>query len=422
MYKSTRLRNGFRVITSGMPHMDSVALGLWIGVGSRYEAKKICGMSHLVEDTLFKGTKTRSASALKEAIEGKGGSFNGFTTEETTAFFVKLPSQYMELGFNILSDMVKNPAVDEAELEKEKHVIREEIKMYRDQPAQRVFDILSDRMWPGEALGRPIVGYEKTVQGFKREDLVKFMGGSYGPENISCVACGRIDAKKLRNIAQGLFGRRPRTRRAPLQCRNVTKKGAGITAFGKKTEQTHIAFGFHSINRSHPARYAINLMHIILGGNMSSRLFDRLREEKALCYDISSSVKKYRDTGAFVIHAGVAKERVLEAAREIARELGDIKRNPVTKDELERAKEYAKGQLALALEDTGSRMLWLGEKIMTEGAVPPVGEILRKIDRVTPGEVREIAKGVFQKRNLTIAAVGPAAAGVKRKLKMVLDL
>ncbi|MBL7158555.1 MAG: insulinase family protein [Candidatus Omnitrophica bacterium] len=422
MYKIKKLRNGFKIITSEMPHMDSIAVGLWIGVGSRYETKRLCGISHLAEHMLFKGTHTRSASALKEAIEGKGGSFNGFTTEEMTCFLVKMPANYMELGFDILSDMVRNPALDERELEKEKYVIGEEIKMYRDQPAQHVFDILSEEMWPGEALGRPILGYEKTVKSFKRKDLISFMGRYYSPENIACVACGKINQKKLYSAAQNLFSRSGRAKREGLSYKRLTRKGKSLTVFRKKTEQAHLTLGFHSINRSHKARYAIALLHIILGGNMSSRLFDRLREEKALCYDISTAVKKYSDTGAFVIHAGIANDKMLDASEEIIKELEEIRKNLVMPDELERAKEYAKGQLLLALEDTGSRMVWLGEKIMTEGAALPIRELLRNIEKVSAEDVRKTANIVFCNNNLNFAAIGRAQKGVRKKLKGILNL
>ena len=424
MYEIEKLKSGFHVVTSRMPHMDSVSLGVWVGTGSRRETKKLCGISHLVEHMLFKGTMTRSAVALKEAIEGKGGSFNGFTTEEVTCYLVKLPSNYMELGFDVLSDMVLNPALDIKELEREKHVISEEIKMYRDQPAQHVFDILSEEMWPDDALGRPILGYEKTVRGFTREDIISYMENSYSPSNITCVACGKMNVRKLHRLANKTFGAQPQmaasfSRRHPG---GVLKKGKNISVFHKKTEQTHVAFGFHSINRSHGMRYAVALLHVILGGNMSSRLFERLREQKGLCYDISSSVKKYKDTGAFVIHAGVANDKLFQASKEVVCELKDITKNRVKQDELDRAKEYAKGQLVLALEDTGSRMVWLGEKIMTEKSVPEIKEIIRNIDKVTVGDIQKIAKIVFNRKNLNFAAIGPAGKSAEREIKKILIL
>jgi len=199
-------------------------------------------------------------------------------------------------------------------------------------------------------------------------------------------------------------------------------KGSGVTLFKKDIKQTHIAFGFHSLSRSHRLRYALSLLNIILGGNMSSRLFERLREKKALCYDIASSSKRYTETGAFTIHAGVDNNKFLDATREVIKELKDIKKNPVTKDELSRAKEYFKGQFLLALEDTASRMLWLGERIMCEGKAPLVEDIVRNIEKTGLEDIRKTANIVFSKDNLNLATVGLAGSGIAKKLNKILEL
>jgi len=422
MYKKTVLKNGLKVITSRMPHMESVSIGIWIGVGGRYEGKKVCGMSHLIEHMLFKGTASRTANELKEAIEGVGGSFNGFTSEEFTCYLVKLASRYLELGLDVLSDMVLNPVIDPAELKKEKYVICEEIKMYMDQPSHHVFDILAEAMWPGHALGRPIAGYLDSVKDFEKASLTAFKERFYQPSNISIVATGRVDERKVRKISAKFFSENSSARSFPYETVKRSDKGSDIRIFKKDTKQTHLALGFHSIKRDHRLRYAASLLNIILGGNMSSRLFDRLREKKALCYDISSSVKKYRDTGAFVIHAGVDNVRLLEASREIIHELDDMRKNPATGGELLRAKEYARGQLQLALEDTSSRMLWVGEKIMTEGKAPSINEIFRNVEKVTLEDVRKTAGLIFTKENLNFATVGPAGETARKKLKKTLAL
>ena len=422
MYKKDALKNGLHVITSHMPHMESVSLGIWIGVGARHEEKRICGISHLMEHMLFKGTTLRTANDLKEAIEGVGGSFNGFTSEEVTCYLVKLPSKHLELGLDVLSDMVLDPQLDPKELEKEKYVICEEIKMYQDQPAHHVFDILAQAMWPDHPLGRPIAGYLDTVKAFKRVDLEEFKKKHYQPANISIVATGRVDRKSVLEFARKTFSMSSLKKSFSSESVKGKIKGNDIEFFKKNTKQTHIAFGFHSMNRTHKLRYALALLNIILGGNMSSRLFDRLRERKALCYDISSSVRRYKDTGAFIIHAGVDNNKLLDASKEIIHELIDVKKNDVTADELYRAKEYVGGQLLLALEDTASRMLWLGEKMMTEGGAPPVKELLRKIDKVTAGDIKAAANIVFNKKNLNFATVGPAGENMKKELTKALVL
>ncbi len=422
MYRIKVLKNGLKVITSSMPHMESVAIGLWIGVGGRYENKMSCGISHLIEHMVFKGTVSRTANMLKEAIEGVGGSFNAFTGEEETCYFVKLPSDYAGRGLDILSDMALNPKFDAEELEKEKRVICEEIKMYMDQPAHRVFDILGHSMWPDHPLGRPITGYIDTVKNFTRNDLINFTRRYYRPANMSIAACGRIKRGSILGAVESIFRMGPEKGRFTYARVKKTDKGKNADFFHKSTEQTHVVFGFHSINRTHELRYALALLNIILGGNMSSRLFDRLREKMALCYDISSSLRKYAETGAFTIHAGIDNNRILDASREIVREIKKMKEQYVTEDELCRAKEYARGQLRLVMEDTAARMMWLGEKILLEGTPPRVKEIFKNIEKVTPGDLKKAAGIVFRKENMSFATVGPTGANVKKKLKKVLEL
>jgi len=421
MYKKRVLKNGLKVITSRMPHMESVAIGLWIGVGGRYESKSLCGMSHLIEHMLFKGTLSRSASDLKEAIEGIGGSFNGFTSEELTCYLVKLPSKYASLGIDILSDMVLNPKFDPAELEKEKFVVCEEIKMYMDQPAQYVLEILAEVMWPGNALGRPIAGYIDSVKKFTRKDLTGFKERYYEPANMALAACGKIDPEGVLRLAKDKLSARSSRKRFPFERLKFSKKPR-MEALFKDTKQTHIAIGFHALRRDHRMRYAQQLLNVILGGNMSSRLFERLRERNPLCYDISTSVRKYKETGAFVIHAGVDNKKLMKAAEEITKELKDIRGNLANPEELHRAKEYLKGQTLLALEGTGSRMLWLGDRIMTEGRALPVAKILKNIDRVSLEDIRRVAGAVFRKENLNFATIGPAGSAIEKKLERALIL
>jgi len=420
MYKIKSLKNGLKVITSEMPHMESVAVGLWIGVGGRYEDKASCGISHLIEHMLFKGTESRTANMLKESIEGVGGSFNAFTGEEETCYFVKIPSDYVVLGLEILSDMVLRPGLDPDELEKEKHVICEEIKMYMDQPAHRVFDILGHSMWPNHPLGRPITGYIDTVKKFARKDLVNFRTRYYQPANMSIAVCGRLKRRSILEPIKRIFSMPSKAGKFSYARAKKANKGKGVNFFHKATEQTHVVFGFHSINRTHRLRYALALLNIIFGGNMSSRLFDKLREKMALCYDISSSVRKYAETGAFTVHAGIDNNKILEASTEIIREIRKIKNAPVTADELYRVKEYARGQLRLVLEDTASRMMWLGEKMVLEGRAPRIREIFRGIEKVTAEDIKKAANIIFDKDNMNFAAVGPVGEDVKRKMKRLL--
>jgi len=420
MYKKESLQNGLRVVTSSMPAMESVSIGLWIGVGGRYEKKSLSGISHLMEHMLFKGTLKRTANDLKEAIEGVGGSFNGFTSEEVTCYLVKLPAKYLELGLDVLSDMVLNPALDPVELEKEKYVILEEIKMYLDLPSQYVFEVLAEAMWPNHPLGQPLTGYVDTVKNFKRKDLVDFSKLYYNASNTAIIAAGKIDHKKIISFAKKTFKVSSKNKDFSYKKVLPGNKGNTIKIFEKPAKQTHFAIGFHSMKRTDKMRYAVQLMNVILGGNMSSRLFDRLREKKALCYEISSSVRPYKETGSLVIHAGVDNEKLILASEEVMTELKDIKKNLVSKNELKRAKEYVKGQLLLALEDTGSRMLWLGQRVLLEGKAPPLKEIIQNVDKVTLEDIRKSANMTFNNKNANFATVGPAKTEVKCEIEEVI--
>jgi len=407
MNKEKTLNNELKVITSQMPGMESISIGVWIGTGGRYEDKKYCGISHFIEHMLFKGTYSRDARELKQAIEGVGGHFNGFTAEEVTCYLVKVPKKHFIKGLDVLSDMVVNPKMDQAEIEKERYVILEEIKMYRDRPSSYVHEILAQVMWPDHPLGRPLTGYEDTVSKITRSDLMEIKAKFYKPESIAVVACGKFEDRSFASVVKDKFSSLE-GKGAPLYNKfKVAQREKKMSLYFKDTEQTHLAIGFHSSGRMDKRRYAIDLLNIILGGNMSSRLFEELREKRGLCYDVSSSSKKYEDTGAFFIHAGVDNRKVEETLKIITGELMTIKDKLADDDELNRAKEFYKGQLLLALEDTGSRMLWLGDKVMTEEGVPKIKDILERIDDVKPGDIKKAANLTFSEKLMNLSAIGP---------------
>ncbi|NQT22711.1 MAG: insulinase family protein, partial [Candidatus Omnitrophica bacterium] len=381
LYKKKTLDNRLNIVSSPMSHMESVSIGIWIGMGGRYEDKELSGITHFIEHMLFKGTTTRTVSQLKQEIEGVGGHFNAFTSEEVTCYLVKLPARHYMLGLDVLCDMVANPRLSEVDIELEREVIYEEIKMYRDQPASYVHEILASTMWGNHPLGRPLTGTTETVKGIGRKDLVDYKEKFYTPRNISVVATGKMWIHKfLEGVTMRLGPGNQRGKTPHYENFEVKQKQKKLKFHFKSTEQTHIALGFHAPGRKSKDRYTLGLLNIILGGNMSSRLFEELREKRALCYDVSSSLKKYEETGAFFIHAGIDNSKTEVALESIMKELIDLKRNAVSNDELKRAKEYYKGQLLLALEDTSARMLWLGDKVMTKEGIPSVKSILKHIE------------------------------------------
>lgn len=420
MHKLSMLKNGLKVATESMAHMESVAVGVWINAGGRYENPKNSGISHLIEHLLFKGTKSRDMMTIKQEIEGRGGSFNGFTSEEHTCYLVKVLAKDASLAVDILSDMVFNPRLDAEEVVKEKGVIIEEINMYKDMPSHYVHEILAEIMWPAEPLGMPLAGTVESVKSITRGEIVAYKDTYYNAGNMLVVGAGKIEEEALRAMAEKFFGA-PAGKEAPkFKAINIAQAAPSVRLISKETEQTHVALGLHSLNRFHPDKHALSLVNIILGANMSSRLFHIVRDEMALCYEISSSVRRYEDCGALVISAGVEERKLTKALEIILRELGRMKEEPVGGDELRRAKEYYKGQLLFALEDTMSHMLWLGEKIISGEKDFSVKQILEKIEAVKPDDLMRVSRGLFTTNNLNLSVIGPVKE--EKALKEVLSI
>ena len=412
--------NGLAVAAKPMSHMESVSFGIWIKAGARYEDTKNNGISHLLEHLLFKGTKSRGMKEIKEAIEGRGGSFNGFTSEEVTCYLVKLLAKDAELGVDILSDMVLNPRLDEKEIEKEKSVIIEEINMYKDIPSQHVHEVLTEMLWPKQPLGMPLAGTAESVNSIQKTDVDAYKDAFYNPNNMFLIGTGRIKRAELSNLANKYLSKCPK--RETLKFKKATKEQREpfMSLTSKDTEQTHMALGFHAPNRFSPDRYAASIMNIVLGANMSSRLFHTVRDELALCYEISSSMRKYEDAGAFVIGAGLDESKLIKALEIILMELNEIKKEPVLKGELERAKEFYKGQLLFTMEDTMSLMLWLGEKIASGEEALDVKDIIERIESVSQSDIMRTAGDIFKDENMNLAVIGPVKDG--NRLKGVLHL
>ncbi|MBU0570480.1 MAG: insulinase family protein [Candidatus Omnitrophica bacterium] len=419
MYKKHQLNNGLKIIASPMPHMNSVSLGIWIGVGGRYESARESGISHLVEHMLFKGTWMRSARELKESVEGVGGSLNGFTADEATCYMVKVPSHRLKLGLDILTDMVFNARFDKEDIDREKLVVLEEIKMYKDQPAERVMEILCGTMWPANALGRPLTGTIATVKSFKRNDIIKFKENNYHPANMAVIASGKLAPETVIEYASNLF-KGTRRKKASFETPNMGQKCFRARFSQGDTNQTHLAMGFYAVAKNMRERFAMKLMSVILGGNMSSRLFEELREKHGLCYDIGSAYKRHRDVGEFVIHAGVDNKKALKAVVAILDELRKIRDAGATGGELSRTKEFVKGQFQLALENTSARMMWFGDRLMLDGNIPSPESILEEVDRITGDDIKKACERIFKTQLINLAVVGKTSLKDKNQMKKAL--
>jgi len=416
MYKKTVLPNRARVVTHEMKGRDSISLGIWLGVGGRYENKKNKGAAHFLEHILFKGSKNYSCSAIKELIEGVGGSLNAFTAEEYTCYYAKIPSKHLDRTFDILSDMVFSPLISKKDVDKERTVILEEIKMYHDLPQHFVIDLLEELMWTDHPLGMNIAGTLESVGAMTEEGLRGFHRAHYALENMVVAACGRLSHGHLVDL----------TRKKSTLVKEATKQNflpahdsqskPKVKFFRKDIEQMHLALGLFGLKEDHKDRHAYALLNIILGANMSSRLFNEVREKRGLAYAIASAAKSLKDTGLFLIRAGVDNKKIVEAVDVILKVLQRIRRENVTKDEFTRARDYYQGQILLALEDTLDHMFWIGESTTSLDKTRTLKQILNELKKVTAADVRRVANDVLKETHANLAIVGPLKDEQEKRL------
>lgn len=403
----TPLSNGLRVATAEMPYMASVSLGIWVGIGSRYEPAALNGACHFIEHMLFKGTHRRSAKEISQAVEGIGGYLNAFTSEEMTCFFSRARADRFEELLDVLVDMLLNSKFAPADVAKEREVIKEEVAMYRDQPQQHVQELLNATLWPDQPLGRPITGDEKSLDGLARGKLLDWLHRGYLPGNTIFVAAGNIkhsevvkavsrQAKRFRPGALPLC--------APVQ---IVQNIPRLRLATRKTEQTQLALGIRTCSRHDERRFALRLLNTILGENMSSRLFQIVREDRGLAYSIYSSVSHWADCGDLVISAGLDAENLEKTTKLIVRELRRLASTPPSAVELRRARDYILGQIDLGLESTDNQMNWIGEQMLGYGRVFSPAETKRQLAAVRAAEIRAVAADFFRPEGLSLALVSP---------------
>jgi predicted Zn-dependent peptidase len=421
-YELNTLENGLRIVTIPMRERMSSAVGIWVRTGSRFETKKASGISHLLEHMLFKGTRRRTTQQIKQEIEGDGGHLNAYTSEESTCYFAKLLREHYGKALDVLSDMVNEATLSAGELEKERGVILEEIKMYRDQPAHYVHELMGTLLWPDQALGRPISGSVESVSGIRQSDLCGYRNRYYQPRNILVAVSGGVHPEDVQDRVAAIFsGKSPGT--AASFAKAVNAQAQPRTHFlNKETEQTHFVIGLHGLSRLSPQRYPLSLMNVILGANMSSRLFEEVREKRGLAYEIRSGLHFYQDTGALTVSAGVETKKAPMAMAVILRELAKLCRKPVTDKELRRAKDYFISQLFMALEDTLEHLLWVGEYALSRQEVPDTDKIRGKVEAVTASEIQEIARHVFRTQKLNLALIGPVSEKIQKQIKNGLEI
>lgn len=415
LVQTTVLDGGLTVVTEHMPDVRSVSLGFWVGTGSIDEPEPIAGASHFLEHLLFKGTEERSARQIAEVVDAVGGDINAFTTKEHTAFYVRLLADSAELGLDILSEIIWGPALRPDELESERQVILEEILMHADEPAEEVHDLYAAAMYPSHPLGRDVLGLEETVKAASRDDIARFHRQHYRSGNIVVTAAGRVDhqfvvdgvAARLEKSAERLgaellVGGGAPTRRAP--CAGAQRR----LVVNRPTEQAHIVVGMPAFERDHPDRQVLNVLDHILGGGMSSRLFQAIREERGLVYNVYSYRSPYQGVGDFAVYAGTAPSRVDLVLELVTAELDKMAASGPTEDELVAARSHIRGATALGLEDSGARMSRLGRSQLAHGRVPSLAELDAQIAAVTRDDLARVAAQVLGGPR-TLVVLGPFA-------------
>jgi len=416
-YHSTQLPNHLQVLTIPMRERESAAVAIWVKVGGRYEPKRISGISHFLEHMLFKGTRRRSSRQIKKEVEGVGGMLNAFTGEESTCYFAKLPAAHFARALDVLADMVRDATLSLKEFERERPVILEEIKMYRDQPAQYVHELMSELLWPDQPLGRSIAGVPETVSAIHRSDMVTYKKKYYQPQNVLVSVAGPVSHGEVLSLTQKFFPSRNGGAHSRFEPAHTAQRSPRFLFVEKETEQTHLALGFQGFSRLDPRRYALGVLNIILGANMSSRLFEEVRERRGLAYEIKSGVGHYQDAGALTVSAGVENRKARLAIRVALQELAKLKRKNVPADELRRAKDYFIGQFLMGLEDTLDHLLWVGEKVLYGEGIPDRTEITRAIEKVTAEDVRQVAKEVFRTERINLSLIGPHKKSEQERIK-----
>lgn len=408
LYRLTTLPSGARVASVEMPHMRSVAVGFWAGVGGRHETSEQNGISHFLEHLLFKGTRTRNAKEITESVEGIGGYLNAFTTEDHTCYYAKAAVAHFGELCDVLSDMYLRSQFPKSEIEREREVIREEILMYRDQPSQHAQELLSQTLWPAHPLGRPLTGTVETISGLQRPDFLEFRKAHYSGRNTIITVAGplpheRVVAELSRNLRGLPVGKPPRYTRARLP-----RRPARVMLHTQETEQTHLAMGFHAFGRNDPRRYALKLLSVILGENMSSRLFQKLREQRGYCYHVSTSMVALADAGALCISAGLDMAKLRSALQLILKELRAICAKKPSVDELRKARDYAIGITLMGLESTTNQIMWMGESLLGYGKIMDPAEVECAIRSVTPEDIQAVACHCLNRGRLGVAVVGPS--------------
>ena len=404
MHKKTVLPNGIRVVSEDIDRVRSISIGIWVECGSRYEDHSTNGASHFIEHMLFKGTKNRSSFEIASAIDSVGGMMNAFTGKELTSFYIKIPDYHLQMAIELLADIFINSCFDEKEIAKEQSVVLQEINMTEDTPDDYIHDYFEGVFWNGHELGLPVLGTRDLVASLNRKTLISFFKERYGGNNVVLAAAGNLEHDALVDLAVKSFGTIPAVTLKPRINRPVVSSKVGVLK--KDLEQVHMILGALAPSAVSPERYSGFLLNAILGGSMSSRLFQEIREKRGLAYAVHSYVTPYMDTGLMGIYAGTGEERVRVVLDLILEELRRLRHELLTEKEIAQVKELIKGNFLLSMESTDSRMIRLAKNEICFGRYIPEDDVIAAIDAVTAEEVRRRAFEMFMPDAISVAAMG----------------
>jgi predicted Zn-dependent peptidase len=408
MIAMSRLPCGVRILTESMPHVRSATIGIWADVGSSAEPAEKRGVSHLVEHMLFKGTQRRTGRRIAEEMDGIGGNLNAFTDKESTCYYAHVMDRHLPIAIDVLGDMFLHSLFDADELRKEQQVVLEEIKMYDDSPDEMIHDLFTRTMWRGSDLGEPTIGHTETVTALESAHLRSWMAQRYAPQTVVVAAAGNLVHDEVVALVAAAFDGFRGDAASPAADRPRLTPDLSLTF--KETEQAYVLLGSRGLSLRDDDRYALSVLDTILGGGMSSRLFQEVREKRGLAYSVYSFQQSYRDAGLFGVYAGTSPDRVQECVDVIGAEL-DAAVAGVTEAEVALAREHLKGNLTLALESTSSRMMRLGRNELVYGRQISVEEIEAQIDAVDRSAVERVARGVLAPETRGLCVLGPLAEG-----------
>lgn len=411
MYQKSILPNGLTIVTETIPYVKSVSLGAWIKAGSRFETLENQGISHFMEHMMFKGTAKRSAKEIAETIDSVGGQINAFTAKEHTCYYLKMLDSHLELAVDVLSDMLLRADFADGDIAKEREVVKEEIHMYEDTPDELVHDLHMERVWPAHTLGRKILGTLQTVDAFDQHKLRSYYDAHYRPDNIVIAAAGNLTHAALREMLERMLCF-PACSTAAVEQALPPKFQPGTSFHDKAIEQTHICLSTPGLAQAAPEMYTLHILNNLLGGGISSRLFQTIREEMGLAYSVYSYQANYSDAGLFGIYAGTRPENGPEVLRIVRATLDELRKTGISADELAKAKEQLKGNLLLGLESSSSRMSRLGKLEIILGKYVTLEEVVRKIDAVSRDNLQQMIDGLFREGEVCLTVLGPQRKGV----------